>query len=85
MVINRATCEITHAIVAIDLGSDFPTVYQPIRVSMLRSMAQRGLFSVQGRSDALAEELPRFMKYEVNVGRSGRPVKAPLPQSRRTH
>ena len=82
---DRATCEITHAIVAIDLGWEFPTLYQPIRVSMLRFMKQPGLFYVQCSSDALAETLPEFMKYEANVVRPDRRVKAPLPQSTRTH
>lgn len=84
VVVSR-TCEITHAIVAIDLGWDFPTLYQPIRVSMLRPTEQPGLFSVQASSDALAEKPPGFVKYEANVIRSGRPVKAPFPQSARIH
>lgn len=85
VVFNRSTCEITHAIVAIDLGQDFPMVYQPIRLSMLRPADERGLLFVQGSSDALVETLPSFMKYETNVVRSDRRIRAPFPRSTRTH
>ena len=85
VIYNRSRLEITHAVVAIDLGNDFPTLYQPIRVGLLRCMAESNTFAVQASSDALAERLPDFMEYEINVAQGGGQAPAPFPRSCRTH
>ncbi len=85
VIYSRPLLRITHAVVAIDLGNDFPTVYQPIRLGLLRSMAEPNTFAVQGSSEAIAETLPDFMEYEINVARAGSAAPEPFPRSCRTH
>ena len=85
VIYNRSLLEITHAVVAIDLGDEFPTLYQPIRLGLLRSMAESNTFAVQASSDAIAERLPDFMEYEINVARAGSAAPEPFPRSCRTH
>lgn len=85
VIYNRSLLEITHAVVAIDLGNDFPTLYQPIRLGLLRSIAESNTFAVQGSSDAIAETLPDFLEYEINVRKAGSRAPAPFPRSSRTH
>jgi hypothetical protein len=85
VIYNRPLLRITHAVVAIDLGDDFPILYQPIRLGLLRSMAEPNTFAVQGSSDAIAETLPDFMEYQINIGRAGSGAPEPFPRSCRTH
>ena len=85
VVYSRSRLEVTHAVVAIDLGLDFPTVYQPIRVGLLQTLAESNTFSVYGSRDAIAEILPGFMHYEINVAKPGSKSMAPIPRSCRTH
>jgi hypothetical protein len=85
VVCSRPSLEITHAVVAIDLGIDFPTVYQPIGVGLLQSAARSNSFAVNGSRDAIAEVLPGFVQYEINVVKAGSQVMAPTPRSCRIH
>jgi hypothetical protein len=85
VIYSQSRFEITHAIVAIDLGDDFPTVYQPIRLGLLRAKTEPNTFSVQGSRDAIAEVLPEFVEYETNVARAGSRALAPFPRSSRIH
>lgn len=82
---SRRRLEVTHAVVAIDLGLDFPTVYQPIRVGLLQPLAESSTFAVHRSGDAIAEILPGFMQYEINVPKTGSQAIAPIPRSYRIH
>ena len=84
VVFNRSSLEITHAIIAIDLGSDFPMLYQPIRLGLLRRVSESGHYVVQGSQDAInSERLPDLVEYGVNMACAD--THAPLPQSSRIH
>jgi hypothetical protein len=83
VIYNRSRLEITHAVVAIDLGNDFPYP---------KSTNQAWVVAVHGRSqtppcrrssDAIAKT-SRLHEYEINVAQAG-PQAPALFRSRRTH
>jgi hypothetical protein len=85
VIYSRPCREITHAVVAIDLGLDMPTVYQPIRLGLLRSLALSGALALVGSAEMSDEMLPGFLEYELNLTMPGAKSLLPLPRSTRTH